>query len=79
MPFFGRGGGKRPPPTGVGLKVFDGLGEVLPLDLPLKKGDLPLPLFEFGVQLPSELEVLVHVLGVLSTLFGILYLTSLDP
>ena len=57
------------------LKVFDGLGEVLPLVPPLKKGDLPLPRFEVGVQLPSELDVL----GVLSLLFGILYLTSSDP
>ena len=61
------------------LKVFEGLGEVFPLDPPLTKGDLPLPLVELGVQYPSELKVLVHVLGVLSALFGILYLMSSAP
>ena len=57
------------------LKVLAGLDEVFPLVPPLLKGDLPLPRVKVGVQLPSELDVL----GVLSVLFGILYLTSLDP
>ena len=61
------------------LKVFVGLGEVQPLAPPLTKGLLPLPLVELGVQYPSELDVMVHVLGVLSVLLGVLYLMSSAP